>query len=115
MSQDQNVPQQPTPSSVKRCWHRLTRLGVSEGIDPQDLRRIVFTNSIALLGILYTVARIPFSLSTLPYCIKLLSIDLLATSILLLNRWHFYTTAKVLVFSFWGGMASYFSYFYLGG
>ncbi len=115
MSQDQNVPQQPTPSSVKRCWHRLTRLGVSEGIDPQDLRRIVFTNSIALLGILYTVARIPFSLSNLPYCIKLLSIDLLATSILLLNRWHFYTTAKVLVFSFWGGMASYFSYFYLGG
>jgi signal transduction histidine kinase/DNA-binding response OmpR family regulator len=100
---------------MKRIWHTLTHFGISENLDSREARRISYVNYIALLTALYIMIRILFSLSNMVYCIKMFSMNLFVVSVLVLNHYHFYKTAKILIFSAWVTVVAFFSYFYLGG
>jgi signal transduction histidine kinase/DNA-binding response OmpR family regulator len=100
---------------MKKIWHALTHIGVSENLDSREARRISYVNYIVLLTSLYIMARILFSLSNIIYCVKLFSMHFFVVSVLVLNHYHFYRAAKMLTFSAWVAGVTFFIYFYLGG
>jgi len=100
---------------MQKLWHRLTHIGISDGLDSQESRRISYVNCIALLAMFYILIRILFSLSNPAYCLKLTSMLPFAVAVMALNHLQRFRTAKVVMFCTWVGVITFFSYFYLGG
>lgn len=93
----------------------MTHIGIREDLDSREARRIFYVNIIVVLTSLYLLARIFLSLADTVYCVKLLFMNLFVVSVLVLNYFHFYRTAKILMFSAWVSSVTYISYSYLGG
>lgn len=100
---------------MSSIWHSLTHIGIRKELDLREARRIFYTNIIVVLTSLYLLARILLSLADMVYCIKLFSMNLFVVSVLVLNYFHFYRVAKIVMFSAWVSCVTYISYFYLGG
>ncbi len=99
---------------MKRIWHTVTHIGVSEDLDSREARRISYVNYLVLLASLYLTIRILLSLPNIVYCIKLFSIYLFMVSVLLLNHFRLYWAAKIVAFSLVTAI-TYFTYSNLGG
>ncbi len=100
---------------MKKIWHMLSHIGVSENLDSREALRISYVNYIVLLTALYIITRVLFSLSNIVYCTKLFSMNFIVVFVLALNHYHFYRSAKILTFSAWVTGVAFFTYFYLGG
>jgi len=98
-----------------KMWFAITRIGITDRLDPSEARRISYVNYIGLLSLVYLVVRVSLSLSQPPYAFKLFCTSVLPLSILYCNSLHFYKTAKFAAFFAWVTSVFYFSYFYLGG
>ncbi len=99
---------------MKNYLDALIKIGITEKLDSNEARRVSYVNGVALLAMLYLVVRILLSLGNFSYCIKLFFAGL-PTAFLYLNKYHYYKTAKICLFSFYCSAITFFSYFFLGG
>lgn len=100
---------------MKKIWGTLTQVGITQGIDSIETRRISYVNYIALLAILYVIVRILLSLEDLFYCTMLFVSGLPAFFILLLNKYRYYKTARICLITFYSSAITFFTYFFIGG
>jgi len=100
---------------MRKIWDRLIHIGITEDLDPREVRRVTYVNYFTLLSIVYITIRVLVSLPNIAYGAKLFSLNIFVISILLLNHRHHYRAAKIIMFTAWVSIILYFSYFYLGG
>ncbi len=100
---------------IKRVWHTITHIGVTEALDSREARRVSYVNYCALVVIAYATIRGFISLSNMSYSLKLFCMTIPTVFVIFLNHYHFYTTAKVFLFAFSMTAVTSFTYFFLGG
>ncbi len=100
---------------LKKFWHKITHIGISEALEPREALRVSYVNYITLVAILYILVRTIVSLPNWSYSIKLFGMLFFVALILILNYYHFHTAAKIFAFFIWVTLVSIFSYLFLGG
>lgn len=100
---------------MKSILQSIIRIGVTESLDSREARRIIYLNVMALLALGYMTTRILLNLSVPEYALKLAVMNTPTIAVLLLNRFHFYTTSKIFAVIYWISGCTFFSYNYLGG
>ena len=100
---------------MRRIWHTLTHMGITEELSPREARRVSYVNGMCIIMAIYVNTRVLFSLSDPSYALTLFCVNLIIVTVLTLNYFRLYNAAKH--FSIIGVLfpTIYFVHFQLGG
>ena len=103
-------------SYIKIIWDTLIHFGITEDLEPREARRISYLNVLVWLTFGYCSTRSMLMLSDPVYGLKLFAIWLAASGgILTLNKFRFFSAAKIYAMVVWISSCSLYSYYFFGG